>query len=288
MGVLGHKVPVVHSGGVLSCVGTHPGGGFWGVGFSSEPGICGAARFGTGRCVGRWDAPEKGARCSCMDLASAVPWREQGLRGARCRWLSPAKIFQPKASNAHSQRLQPAVAVPGSGAAVQLVQAAGLEPRGRIQPQALDAPSQPWHLCKAMALPSQILLQPPLPWRGEAWGRLLGVVPMFWGMWGRVWPSSCQGRQQWHGGDAVCVEPPFGGGPRRQVRGELTHLCCHGEFSPRHRETAVFPQNLAGSVQMLGFSWQWHRTGEHWGVPVRSQGASEQHAPGWKVKKMPP
>lgn len=112
-------------------------------------------------------------------------------------------------------------------------------------------------------------------------------MPTFWGMRGRVRPSSHRGRQRRRGGDAVCVEPPFGGGPRRQVRGQLTHPCCHGEFAPRHRETAAFPQNLMGSVRMSGFSRQWGRTSKCWGVLARCRGAREQHVPSWKVKKMP-
>lgn len=217
------------------------------------------------------------------------PGGSRGCRGgAHCIGLSPpSQVFQPKASDTRSRRPHPAAAALGSGAALQLVQAAELEPRGHIQPQPPHPPCQQRHLCKAMALPSQILLQPPSPWRGEAWGRLLGV-PTFWGMRGRVRPSSHRGRQRRRGRDAVCVEPPFGGGPRRQVRGQLTHPCCHGEFSPRHRETAAFPQNLTGSVWMLGFSRQWGRTSKCWGVLARCRGAREQHVPSWKVKKMPP
>lgn len=56
--------------------------------------------------------------------------------------------------------------------------------------------------------------------------------------------------------------------------GASSHLCCHGEFSPRHRETVAFPQNLTGSEWMLGFSWKCDGMGEHWGVPTQCQGTA--------------
>lgn len=167
----------------------HPGSGVWGAVLSLGPSICGAARFGMSVWEGGMlQRREHGAPCT--DLAPAVPWREWGLWGTHCRWLSPPKFSSPK-------HLTPA----GRGCIWQrqpwgpawLVQLAGLEPRGHIQPQPLHPPSQPWHLCKAMALPSRILFQPPSPWRGEAQRGLLDIF-MIWGMRGRVQPSSCWGK----------------------------------------------------------------------------------------------
>lgn len=219
---------------------------------SSEPGAGGAARFG----VGRWDAPEHGP---CTDMALAVPWREQGPpRAALCGAEPPLRVFQPEASDVPSQRLHPAVAAPGSGVAVQVL---GLSPGATSSSSLFTFPATASLQSHVSAIPN------PAP-AALPWARLLGM-PMFWGMQGRVLPSSGWARQCWCGGDAAGVEPAFSRGPRRQGRGQLTHLCCHGEFSPRRRETVAFPQNLTGSVWMLGFSWKWDGMGEHWAVPAR-------------------
>lgn len=173
----------------------HPRDRFRGAVLSLEPGISVSVRSGMGVREGGM-LRRKGHGAPCTDLASAVPWREQGLLGGTLHRAEPPspKFSSPKPLIPAARGCIQRPAVPGSSATVQLVQAAGLEPGGSIQPQPPCPPSQPQHLCKAMALPSQILLQPPSLWRGEAWGRLL-CVPMFWGMRGSVWPSSHQGRR---------------------------------------------------------------------------------------------
>lgn len=66
----------------------HPGGGFQGAELSSEPGTCGTTRFWHG-CMGRWNAPKRGAQCPCPGRGSVVPWREQGALGGMLHRVGP-------------------------------------------------------------------------------------------------------------------------------------------------------------------------------------------------------
>lgn len=233
---LGHRVPVV----ILSCVGI-PG---WGLGCSAEPGAGGAARSG----AGAWEGGMLQGTLHAQVWHLSCPGGSRGRRGAPCVGLSRLpQVFQPE----------------GSGSTA----------RGHIQqqPRALG-----W-LCRCLGWSPGATSSP----------SLCTLLPSH-GISAKPWlchPKSCSscppqgvGEAAWHAhilgdagegpafltvGKAVmvwrrcrCVEPPFSRGPRRQVRGQLTHLCCHGEFSPRHRETVAFPQNLTGSVWMLGFSWK--------------------------------
>ena len=112
-----------------------PRGGFRGEVLSSELGVCGAARFG----AGAWEGGMLRRSGHGAPWASAEPWRERGLWGTRCGWLSPRKVFQPEASDTRSWRPHPAVAIPGSGA----VCAGGWAGARRPHPAPGSAPSSP-------------------------------------------------------------------------------------------------------------------------------------------------
>lgn len=174
-----------------------------------------------------------------------------------CRAEPPPQVFQPEASDVPRQRPHPAAAVPGSGVAVEVF---GLEPRGHIQPQPLHPPSQPRHLCKAMALPSQILLQLLSPRHG---GGCLACL-----CFGRCRAGSSP-HHTGQGSDGVEEMPFVLSHPLAEAHGgrseASSHICVvMVNFHPGTGKPWRFPkisQALCGCWAFLGSGMEWLSAG---------------------------